>query len=1323
MNPLPAVEAALAGQRYETARRLCLAAPQSKAVLYLLHRANRHLGDFNACQAVLARIQPADDAEQRALDRLFAEDYEAIANGDSYRSSAEKDAGLTWEQYTEKYRRIAAEYRAKAGPLPVASPKPGEPACPTPVMGRLAGTLKFPDGQPVANALVTLGLRVEVHEEDPATYLKPDMHYSPVIGASAARTTHTDAHGAYQFASVPAQRHEFLAVTLDPQQFDIATRFVAHGVTVAGATRLDAVVDEWRSAPVREVASPFPAAGCLAEVVLKNPFYFDFPRQLVRWPCEGIFKSCHSERSEESPFVTSGSTRAKNDRDSSQAQNDNHQRFALFSSANPNAPIPFQISGDDLVFFADLPARTDRVYALYAGPTAAVLKSVAAPVRAWTPLAPPTHVGGYAPMFLQSDGVLETGRAAFRLPVGQGTDGLPPLRAVRGEDGVWRGSGRLKLPAGITVRERQTEVLESGPLFIVVRISYALSNGMVYAIEFTAHQAEPYLLAREISPDLPDAAFEFSLREFSGGRGFLHWTPEHGNVHWSTLTPTDRELARLQESVPWWIPPAGFGYAMTADGVAQRDYVGIFTLRRGDWVDRKFAAISQGPGDDRREWDWPFPEMVGSTISMITAHTDAGGDAFFKFGFFDGERQWGILVSTLDRNDGPLKEISAVQHKNSSPRLQEFKDWRLDEPDHIARPQVVAQRENLRQLRAKLAVPEFARAWKLMQTSRANMPMSGVRFAVDNDPLVAWRKKTELVGVAHIRAKMTLLGRDFADMYSPVGARPITQWAEEYDLIAASGVFTPAEERLVRQFLMLEGHLHMAPDLMNWRYGSRNANFEADRVDVVGTIGLVFHGNPDAARFVQHALELMDRSLRVYSTPGSGRWYENPACYYMHATKCRSNLVFHLARHGTAHPLQYPRWKDVLRWGILLLTPPSPQDYAVMRDGTHDYAGVAKVRRVPPLGDHAGIGRQMPEYYALMSKLYRGSDDEFADLLLWAYQAGGCDGQDFGNLPLLFSSLEEADLQPVQPAILTSRRLEGYGAVFRGHFGEPNEFYLLLKQGPGGYRYHRTEGSIILFADGKPLIYDGGEAGETWRHTTLSFGETHLPLAPGHVERFYSSDVLDFSQGVHSNVILPGEPIQLCDDCHHSLVAVAERRFHEPHPANSRSVLWVKDEYVIIHDELNTAIQSYWHLQAVADGETGNARDGWIFQGRFGTDLQVVLPDQEFADVKIESLPTLEHRVAPAECFAMRHLMLTGRQPRFYAAVLRPLSAGRQPVRARIFAGGSGIHVTGDGIDDYLFFSRQPRQFQEGAIQFAGRYGAVLRRDGKMHVETIDGGK
>ena len=127
----------------------------------------------------------------------------------------------------------------------------------------------------------------------------------------------------------------------------------------------------------------------------------------------------------------------------------------------------------------------------------------------------------------------------------------------------------------------------------------------------------------------------------------MHWTPEHGGKHWSTLNSENRELARLQESVAWWIPPQGFGYAMTMDSLASRDYIGVFTRRRGEWIDRDFEKIAQGPGDENRELDWPFPEMVGSTISMITAHTSKDGDAYFRFAGFDGERQWGYLYRHL----------------------------------------------------------------------------------------------------------------------------------------------------------------------------------------------------------------------------------------------------------------------------------------------------------------------------------------------------------------------------------------------------------------------------------------------------------------------------------------------------------------------------------------------------------------------------------------------------------------------------------------------------------------------------------------------------
>jgi len=602
-------------------------------------------------------------------------------------------------------------------------------------------------------------------------------------------------------------------------------------------------------------------------------------------------------------------------------------------------------------------------------------------------------------------------------------------------------------------------------------------------------------------------------------------------------------------------------------------------------------------------------------------------------------------------------------------------------------------------------------------------PAKGLVFAVEGDPLLAWKLKLELVAAARTYSRMTLLGRDFSDLYSPVGARPITRWVEQYDLLAPSGVFTPAEERLVRAFFLLMAHMYMQTDLMNWQFNSRNANFEADRAEVVGMIGLAFPGNPDSARFVRHAAERMDKSLRVYCTPGSGKWYENPACYYLQASKCWMNLAFHLHRHGALNLSDLPRLKDFLQWGVLLLTPPCPSSYEIMSLGTTEegYRQAEKVRRIPPIGDHAHLGPWVPEHYALIAPIYRSTDSQFADLLMWAYQAGGSDGGYFGNLPLLFAALSEEDLKPVPAPVLASRRLEGFGAVLRDHFDQPDEFYLLFKQGPGGYRFHRTEGSLVLFVHGKPLIYEGGEGGETWRHSTLSFYDSHTPLAPGHVERFHCFSEISLIQGVHPEAIQPGEPVFLSDVCDPALVSVARRRYAEPNPVDSRTVLWVRDEYVILHDELALppSVVSHWHLQVVADEHVRNEKGSYLFRGRFGTDLQVLLPDQQFAAEGVEPLPLLEYRPRQTRCFTTRHLMLTGKQPDHYLAVLRPLPLHKKPVTARELRQEErtiGVSVLAEDLHDYLFFQRSGVAFQDRQVVFEGQYGAVLRRSDRTEL-------
>jgi hypothetical protein len=1286
------IRAALNEGRYETARRMARAeilhgGADHRELLLLLHEANRQLGDFVACRETLDAICPKSTAEKREILLLQAGDFAAYAKEGHYRTSREAREGLSVDEFLDKYRALAERCQREADvlPAPPVPDPPGtivpEPAIESQGLGVLRGRITFADGSAVMDATVTLGLHLGEEPIDPRGLTVTGLGYHPRVDDVRGLSTVTSSDGCYEFPEIPEGKHEFLSVTLDPLKFDLATHFLHHGIEVsAGQTLvLDGVVREWKSA--EPLPPPQPpkrlTADLLDHLPMRNPFAFEFPRQVVEW------ETPHAAEPDISIIDPSGRA------------------------------IPFQRDGGRLVFFAELPGHSERAYALVAGET----EEIAASALRF-------EVEG-------ATAIIHTGRASFRIPWGETQH--PPLLALRGEDGCWRGRGRWVLPEGVFVKKTMTNLLETGPVRLRVAILTTFSNGQTHEIVLTAHSDEAYLLVRESSSDIPGAAFEFSLAEFSGGRGYLHWTPEkNGSPHWSTLEREDREIARLQESVPWWIPPAGFAYAVTMEGLAEKDYLGVFTVRRGEWIDRKFEAISQGPGNDpawHRELDWPYPEMVGSTISMITAHTRADGDVVFRFGLFDGERQWGLLASNFERNDGPDKELAAVQHKNSSPRLTDFIQWKLDAADTAPRPHVVARREDLIRIRKKVGRPAFAKAWKNLTSPDARGPVAGLRFQIENNPLAAWRAKKELLALAPVRSRMTLLGRDAGDLYSPVGGRPITHYAEDFDLLAPSGIFTPDEERFLRAFLMLMGHMFLEPDLMNWHFNSRNANFEADRVDIVGTIGITFQGNPDADAFTRHAAELMERSLEVYCTPGSGKWYENPACYYLHAGKCRLNIAYHLATHGILDPVSLPRLKDFLTWGVLLLTPKQPASYDVMRDGCSReiFETVDRIRRIAPIGDHAVLGKYILDHAALLAPFYRATDPVFTQFLLWAYrETGSSGGSQFGNAALFLARMDEEELcVQHEPPTLQSRRLEGFGAVFRGNFGLADEFYLLFKQGPGGYRYHRTEGSFILFADGKPLVYDGGEGGETWRHSTLSFFDTHMPLAPGHVERFASFSKLDFCQGVHPTVIHPGDPVYLSDKCSHDLVPLAFARYHEANPANIRSLLWVKSDYLVVHDDLrlDPAIPRYWHLQAVANSETGNARDGFVFQGRFGTDLQVLLPGPGVDEEIVETVPFLEYNTAPETRFAMRHLRIQRKAADFYAAVLRPLTPGAEPVETNISPDGTHLRVQGSDIDDEHFFGRESarRTFAEGSL--AARYGSVMRRSDSTTISLPGGGR
>ncbi len=133
-----------------------------------------------------------------------------------------------------------------------------------PLIGSVAGTIRFPNSNPAAYVRVILGLELKVGVPDPEEHLETSMGWPYPIESVRTLVTETDAEGSFRFSSVPVGVHEFLAVTLDPAVYDIPTRFLVHSVNVPkeGEARYDLTVTEWVSAPPREVASPFPEKMC-----------------------------------------------------------------------------------------------------------------------------------------------------------------------------------------------------------------------------------------------------------------------------------------------------------------------------------------------------------------------------------------------------------------------------------------------------------------------------------------------------------------------------------------------------------------------------------------------------------------------------------------------------------------------------------------------------------------------------------------------------------------------------------------------------------------------------------------------------------------------------------------------------------------------------------------------------------------------------------------------------------------------------------------------------------------------------------------------------
>jgi hypothetical protein len=219
------------------------------------------------------------------------------------------------------------------------------------------------------------------------------------------------------------------------------------------------------------------------------------------------------------------------------------------------------------------------------------------------------------------------------------------------------------------------------------------------------------------------------------------------------------------------------------------------------------------------------------------------------------------------------------------------------------------------------------------------------------------------------------------------------------------------------------------PEAINPFYqGMENMNFNADLYRYVAgkAVPLLRTGQPDGARFLDHAEKSFDMALDRYVYPQSGCWEESHG-YAGHTLGVVGPLAVLLANSGRRSFLEDARLARMMEFFLYVH---SPIDAEFGR------------RVVPPVGDH-GLSRDGPaRRFGKSLKLFLGAKDPEVRRIV--RQAAWMIAEDGGEAP--------EGITPQRPD-LSSRWLQGYGTVMRAFDETPRALKLVLDKAlirPGG---------------------------------------------------------------------------------------------------------------------------------------------------------------------------------------------------------------------------------------------------------------------------------
>ena len=935
--------------------------------------------------------------------------------------------------------------------------------------------------------------------------------------------------------------------------------------------------------------------------------------------------------------------------------------------------------------------------------------------------------------------VLANGLVSLRVPAAAERPWpIPaPVLSVRRGGGPWIGEGRVGWSPDLLLARIESDLIESGPLWLSWRVRYVCDNGADYVVTLRLFAGRSEVEITEESTLCRAACWELSVRP---GLAPTHgWTHPHqvSRSQPARLMPIDYVRAAEKPNLGAIQLPIYSGI-WVAD-----DYYYFAFLNDGDSLDCVAAA-----GVDGGFWDYPYE-------NQIDIETAPGGDAFFRLSIKAGHRRWLLLVADRDEltRSEPFYQnpLHAAVKRYETP-LDKVKDWVLDWEGLPCeqRPFALATRVQLG--RARKNARSFEPLRDYVASLNPDLPgdytyyHSGTHRTFEgdcrNDPAVLYvtartqrarRKQARflkdvvLEGLRDRREGMLdHVGHCDSESCSINIGRGLRPWAVLYDFAAAEGVFSDEDDRLVRATFAFYCYKIFDPDYWpadhlvfrddhprsahrtHW-FPNRQSdwcfynidniphNFHGDLWSAAGCVAMALGNHPLGRQWVNRTLEWWESELSDWIFP-EGAWLES-ATYTLNSMKDYLVYCRALANAGIRDYFTDERLQRAFRYMAETLTPPDER--------------LGGACTLPVLGD-ASYPNTFCYVLGWMAGLCR-RDRAFARLMSYAWKQTGHYLVEPGRFGLNFCDFLFLDpsIPGAAPGPQGSRWYRGMGPLLRHGEGTPQEVYIPIKSGIIYSHFHEPEGTFQLWWNRVPVcdeygVQYGEGTSEPSQHNCIAIdvpGQT--PYNKGDLSAFISTAAFDFTV-----VEAPIQPLYLRENegCWGFKGETGPAGWHR------RLFLFVKPFYLYIYDDLSCCpYGTQYHLNVKADAfrESG----GHVhYVGRLGVDLEFLLLQaggRVFTHDEFDVASPEHGFQAPPRFYHQLQVSVAGQPHESFATVLAPHEPGTA-VGLEDDEATCGVAVAAGNVRDRALLFPRPRRLDERDLVYTGEAGVVREEDGTL---------